>query len=375
MDPTPKSARSPRLHDSPASTASPIDPSGKIWPRVWAVVLNWRNAEMTVDCVRALEKDGYPNLEILIVDNGSEDGSADRLREEFPFHHHLQLPLNLGYAGGNAAGLLRVLEDPDAFAALVVNNDCFVSEGFLFPLVEELLEHPDTAVAGPVQLVYEDDRLLWANAGSRFDMWRACVIPDGPSGKAIPEPGLRAEVQFHCGACALYRNDALREVGVFDPKLFLFGEESDWSMRAVRRGWKTVVVTSSRVVHQESSSTSTVPAARSYYVSRNTGWLIRRHGSLPQVFVHAARVFLGRWLRASIGQLLRGHPESAFATARGFLEGLWADCTYGQRPEEAAFHQAFELRRLDGSLEKARRRYHALSCEATTQAATATRIP
>ncbi len=328
---------------------------------------------MTVDCVRALEKCGYPDLEILIVDNGSEDGSPDRLVEEFPFHHHLQLPLNLGYAGGNAAGLLRVLEDPDAFAALVVNNDCFVSEGFLFPLVDELLEHPDTAVAGPVQLLYEADRLLWANAGSRFDMWRACVIPDGPSGNEIPEPGLRAEVQFHCGACALYRIDALREVGVFDPKLFLFGEESDWSMRASRRGWKTVVVTSSRVVHQESTSTSTVPAARSYYVSRNTGWLIRRHGTLLQATVHVARMFLGRWLRSSIARLLSGHPDRAWATARGFLEGVWTDCSYGQLPEEAAFHQAFELRRLDGSLDKAWKRDHAYACGAAAPATTATR--
>ncbi len=323
------------------------------WPTVWAVVLNWRNAELTVDCVRSLEKCGYPNLEILIVDNGSNDGSAEDLERMFPFHHHLRLPLNFGYAGGNSAGILKALEDEDAFAVLVINNDCMVTEGFLFPLVSELLDHPTTAVAGPVQLVYRDETLAEANAGSRFDMWRARVIPDGLSGETPPAPGQRVEVGFHCGACALYRAESLREVGTFDPKLFLFGEESDWSFRAARAGWKTVVVTASQVLHLESRSTSTVPLAKTYYICRNTSWLIRRHGSFAQIALQVLRTVFGRNARSVLGRLLEGDVRLAWATLRGSLEGLWGDAGRGRYPEEAAFHQAFELLSLDGSYRQA----------------------
>jgi GT2 family glycosyltransferase len=321
------------------------------WPRVWAVVLNWKNPEMTVDCVRLLEKSGYPNLEILIVDNGSSDGSRQILLNEFPEHHHLSLPMNLGYAGGNAAGMLHALRDPETFAVLVINNDCLVTEGFLFPLVNELLEHDDTAVAGPVQLYYENEELAWANAGSRFDLWRARVIPDGPSGKSIPRPGGRHVVGFHCGACALYRAEALRDVGTFDPKLFLFGEESDWAFRASKKGkWKTVVLTSSLVVHLESVSTSTVPQARHYYIARNTAWVVRRHGSILQILVHGMRCLLGKGLGFAATKALAGRVEIGWAILKGHLDGLFGDCSVGSLPEEAALQQAFEVSTLEGSI-------------------------
>lgn len=332
--------------------SSLADPAERAWPKVWAVILNWRNAHLTTECVRSLEKCAYPNLEILIVDNGSEDESSAQLSREFPFHHHMHLPINLGYAGGNAAGMLKALADPSAFAVLVVNNDCIVTEGFLFPLVIELIEHPDTAVAGPVQLVYENDELVWANAGSRFSLWRARVMPDGPSGPEAPAPGRRAEVGFHCGACALYRVDALREVGVLDPKLFLFGEEPDWSNRAARLGWKTVVLTDSRVIHLGGKSTSTVPCAKTYYTYRNTTWLIRRFGNSAQVGVQAVRTLIGRGMRSVIGSVYKGDWRMAWAKLRGNLEGILADASRASIPEEAALQQTFELKDLDGSLRK-----------------------
>lgn len=333
-----------------STSRDPVHPRDFDWPKVWAIVLNWRNPDMTSDCVRLLEKCGYPNLEVLVVDNGSYDGSHQILVQNFPQHHHLSLPVNLGYAGGNAVGMLRALRDPEAFAVLVLNNDCMVTEGFLEPLVEELLEHQDTAVAGPVQLNYRDDRLVWANAGSVFDLWHGRVVPAGPSGRSIPNPGDRAVVGFHCGACSLYRADAIRDLGTFDPRLFLFGEEADWSFRASRRGWRTVVVTASTVVHLESLTTSKVPRARNYYVARNTAWLIRRHGNLLQVLVHALRMLFGSGLRYWASRVVIGQADYGWAILKGELDGLFANCSYGELPEDAAAEQKFEVAELEGSM-------------------------
>ncbi len=309
---------------------------------MWAVVLNWRDTAMTERCVRALEACGYPDLEILIVDNGSGDGSAAHLATTFPNLHHLALEENLGYAGGNAAGMLRALEE-GADAVLVVNNDCLVTPGFLEPLVEELLEHPTTGAAGPVQRNWDGGRLVWANAGSKFDISRAEISPDGPSGPEVPEGGTRAVVDFHCGACLLFRADALREVGPYDPRLFLFSEEPDWSLRARARGWETVVLTSSVVDHLESKTTSRVPAAVAYYLARNPSWLVRRYGSRQDMLRNAVRTLFRRVPRSVAGHLLRGRIRIARACLAGGLAGVFADCRLGERPEDAAPERRYEL--------------------------------
>ena len=91
-------------------------------PSVVAIVLNWCNEDLTAACLRSVEMSTYPNLDILVVDNGSPDGSGDRLRARFPSCAYLQTGSNLGYAGGNNRGIeLCLRSNPDY--VLVLNND------------------------------------------------------------------------------------------------------------------------------------------------------------------------------------------------------------------------------------------------------------
>lgn len=311
-------------------------------PRVWSIVLNWRDADETAKCVKALTECGYPSLTVLIVDNGSGDGSEEALRSRFPDCEFLQTGENLGYAGGNAAGMLYAVER-GAFAVLVINPDCAVEPGFLDPLVKELIDHKETGAAGPVQLNLQDAALIWANGGSRFNPWTSTVSPDGPSGSVDPPREGRFSVGFICGACILLRAEAVREVGPFDPRLFLFSEEPDWCLRAADRGWQAVTVGAVRVVHEGSVSTSSARRASTYYICRNACWVARRHGTWLQATVNAVGALCWRAPRALISNIVRHTPGIGIAALRGYLKGVFGDCRRGSEPGEAAAERIYEI--------------------------------
>lgn len=311
-------------------------------PSVWAVVLNWRDAEATARCVKALADCGYAELTTLIVDNGSGDGSEEALRSEFSQCEFLQTGENLGYAGGNAAGMLYAVER-GAFAVLVINPDCIVEPGFLDPLVEELVEHEETGATGPVQLNLEDSRLIWANGGSRFNPWTSHVLPDGPSGTCDPPREGRFSVGFICGACILLRAEAIREVGPFDPRLFLYSEEPDWCMRAADRGWQTVTVGTVRATHEGSAITSRTRRASTYYICRNACWVARRHGTWLQATVNSIGALCWRAPHTLIANILRRTTDIGIAAFRGYLVGVFGDCHRGIEPGEAAAERIYEV--------------------------------
>jgi hypothetical protein len=110
-----------------------------------AVVLNYNGYDDTVKCIRSLEKVSYANLKLLLVDNGSPDGSGERLKEEFSRIPIILLKENTGYAAGNNAGIRYALEQ-GADYVLVINNDVVVDSGFLEPMLNITETQPDVGI-------------------------------------------------------------------------------------------------------------------------------------------------------------------------------------------------------------------------------------
>src|SRR5205823_1889527 len=110
-------------------------PARERWPRVGIIILNWNSYQVTSECLLSLRKLNYPNTEIVLVDNGSSDDSADRLQNEFPEIRVLRNPENLGFPGGNNVGIRYVL-DRGADYLLLLNNDTVVQPDFLRELVQ-----------------------------------------------------------------------------------------------------------------------------------------------------------------------------------------------------------------------------------------------
>lgn len=237
----------------------------------WLVVLNWNGREDTLELLEGLVAEPAT---ILVVDNGSYDGTLEAVEQRFPGVPTLQTGTNLGYAGGNNAGIeLALAEGADVVG--VLNNDTLVEPGFLAPLLAALAAHPRSAVSPDIRYASEPD-VSWFR-GSFIDEhtgWPQHLPPERqPSvyGGPFTSPVLT-------GCCIVAGAEVWRSVGTFDDGMFLIFEDSDWSRRAVSQGVELLVVPASRVRHKVSRSfTGASSVLGSYYYARNGATFAWRH--------------------------------------------------------------------------------------------------
>lgn len=242
------------------------------------VVLNWNGREDTLACLRSLSSvDAPAGTEVLVVDNGSTDGSEAAVREAFPAVDFLQTGSNLGFAGGNNAGIRRALEG-GAEAVLLLNNDTEVDPGFLKPMVEELESDPRTGIVGAVIAYYEAPDRLWAFGGGRFDTATGWVRHlQAPV--AVESLQTRGSRHFYVTGCTmLLRRELIEEVGGLATSYFHFCEDVDLCLKAERAGWKLAVAAGARLKHKVSATTRVSSPAFLYYNLRSRLNLVRNFG-------------------------------------------------------------------------------------------------
>ncbi|NLF65477.1 MAG: glycosyltransferase family 2 protein [Chloroflexi bacterium] len=266
------------------------------YPDVCIIVLNWNNAAATVSCLRSLQTITYPAYEVVLVDNGSTDDSVQVLSAAFPTVTLLQTGANLGYAGGNNAGIRYAVERGAQFI-LILNNDITVSPDFLEPLVEALKGQPDVGVVTP--LVAEqgkEEGRVWA-LGSAIEATTARVSRRH-AGDSLERWLHEApfEVDIAAGAAMLVRAELFARTGLLDEDFFLYYEETDWSLRIRRAGYRILAVPASLVWHKVSATLGIDSPVIDYYMLRNHFRLINRHWSGP------ARLYL--WIRLAVRHLL-----------------------------------------------------------------------
>lgn len=243
--------------------------------RVIALVLNWNGADDTLACLRSLASQTHEGLEVLVIDNGSEDDSVARIRAEMPQVEMLELAENVGYAGGNNEGLRIALERRADFV-FVLNNDTVLEPGCVSALLCDAIDHPEAGAIAPKSLIHDHPELVyfagggWDSAGypRMMGFWE----PDGPAF------GDARETDWLNGCALFFRREALQQVGLFDDRFFLTFEDTDWSLRARAMGYRLRVVPDARLAHRISRSFgSSATPDYLYYYTRNHLLLIRKH--------------------------------------------------------------------------------------------------
>ena len=237
-------------------------------PRIQVLVLNWNGREDTLQCLHSLTPLLSDSTRVLVVDNGSTDGSVNAIRQAFPTVEYIETGQNLGYAGGNNVGIRHALERGVDYV-LVLNNDTIVNPAFLAPLVERAQADPKTAVLG--SYIYYLDRPETLNfAGARWNDERAGIEWPGQDEPADTVPQTVSETAYVCGAAMLIRASALREIGLFDERFFLVYEEADWCFRARRAGYRCLMVPQSRIFHKVGAAFGSEQSPlRAYFSTRN----------------------------------------------------------------------------------------------------------
>jgi len=200
--------------------------------------------------------------EIIVVDNGSTDGSMERLGESFPTVRQILAGENLGFA---RACNLALRESSGRYVALV-NPDVIVHRGSLHTLVEYLETHPDVGLVGP-KILTPDGRLdfrcarrlpsLWGELCERTRLYRRFPRSRWFAGHLLGswDHESQREVEALSGACMMARREVLSGVGLLDERYFMFGEDVDWCWRIARGGWKIVYLPKAVVTHVGGGST------------------------------------------------------------------------------------------------------------------------
>ena len=238
--------------------------------RPWIVVLNWNGRTDTLDLLATL---AHAPVEVVAVDNGSYDGVLDAIRELHPEVHTLQTGSNLGYAGGNNAGIAYAL-DHGAEVIGVLNNDTLVEPDFCGPLLDALVQHPRSAVSPDIR--YADDPTTSWWRGSQWDERGGWMTHVPPADQRTDVDPFRTPALTGC--CILANAEVWRAVGTFDENLFLIFEDSDWSARAAAAGVTLWAVPRSRIEHKVSRSfTGSASLVGTYFFTRNGLVVTRRH--------------------------------------------------------------------------------------------------
>jgi len=243
-------------------------PGGR-WPRVAIVVLNWNGREVLEDCVRSIYALSYAPLEVVVVDNGSTDGSAEMVRNRFPDCVVIQNETNLGFAKGNNQGIELALDRGNDYV-MALNNDTLLDPESLTLLVQRAESDPQIAAVSP-KIYFEDpsDRLWFA--GGTFSYWKGRNGHVGYRQKDCPAWNVPREAQFISGCVLLASRRAWRKIGCFDESLFVYSEDVDWSLRAQKSGFKLFYEPRAVVWHRESFSIlrNKWQANYMYYNTRN----------------------------------------------------------------------------------------------------------
>jgi GT2 family glycosyltransferase len=247
------------------------------FPLVFIIVLDFEKITETLETIDSVRSLRYPNAELLVVENSASSKIVHELSNCCPNLRILSTGSNLGYAGGNNAGIEYGLEE-NADYILVLNNDVIVDPDLLDRLVETM--EGDSACAGCQPLVmYEHDRVRVWSAGT--EMWFGYPrlfrknSYDLPAGVFAPPFGL-------VGCALMMRTSVLREIGLFYEPLFLMHEETEWCMRARKKGYSLLTDARTKVYHKVSATLGAFSPSYLYYISRN--WIIvsRMHFSLPK---------------------------------------------------------------------------------------------
>jgi GT2 family glycosyltransferase len=260
---------------------------------------------------------------VIVVDNGSSDGSPEAVAAAFPDALVVELGRNAGFSGGVNAGIAAALER-GAAAVLLLNNDMVVEPGFLAPLVQAALEPGVAAACSQILFAEAPDRVWYA--GATFRRNRGHHGRNIGFGEPPSPPARRAyRVDCACGGAMLISREAIGEIGLLDEDLFAYREDLDWSLRAAAHGKTIVVVPASIVRHRVSASTGGEASATSlYYDVRNGLVVAERYAPLGRVQTSLRR---GESVLAHLAQGVRSrHRREAL---RAVLDG-WNDARRGR---------------------------------------------
>ncbi|MBI5937515.1 MAG: glycosyltransferase family 2 protein [Betaproteobacteria bacterium] len=258
---------------------------------VAVIVVNYNSGELLRRCLAALTRQTYPSFRVIVVDNASSDDSLKGVGESFPDTQILRQSANLGFAAGNNAGIAAV---GDCKWIACLNPDAFPEPDWLASLMAAAARYPDCASFGSRLIMAEDPARL-DGTGDVYHVsglaWRR------GHGRSVERGiGEGDEIFAPCAAAALYRRDALADVGGFDASYFCYFEDVDLGFRLRLRGYRSRYVPESRALHVGSAITGFRSDFSIYHGHRNMVWAYFKNMPTPLLWLYLPQHLLANVL-------------------------------------------------------------------------------
>jgi GT2 family glycosyltransferase len=262
------------------------------------VIVNFNTGPMTLACLASLfEWTRGIRFEVLVVDNGSSDGSPQMIRQAFPQVTLIEQRTNVGFARACNAGLVRA----GGRYVMLLNSDTLLVEDALTALVHALDAHPQVGAVGP-RMIYADGQTQPYSAGRAKTLWRTLAqycIPRRASGtlhlgeRLTSRPGVTSPVLYETesisGAAMMVRREILHTVGLLDESFFLYCEDADWVERIRRAGYVIACAPEVRLIHYHGASSRQDEIRREVEAVRsNIGYFAKHSGKTSVIFFRAA---------------------------------------------------------------------------------------
>lgn len=263
----------------------------------------------------------YPNLEIIIVDNGSSTDPCPAWREKYPRIRFIRSEKNLGFAGGNN---LAIREAKGEYLFLV-NNDTEFSRGLIEKLADVLNQNPEVGIVSPkIRYFDKPDAIQYAGyTAMNYNTGRNKCIGQFEKDRGQYDHSKGPTAYIH-GAAMMFRRELTEKADLMNESFFLYYEEMDWCERIKRSGYQIWIEPQALIYHKESISVGHKSALKEYYMTRNRILFIRRNApALSRIIFFFHFVFLVS-PRNILSYIFQGRMDLLKAFRRGAADGIEA---------------------------------------------------
>jgi len=294
--------------------------------KITSIVLTWNNYKDTKECIVSLLRSSLPFTSIIVVDNGSQDDSFERLKRDFknfPSIYFISNPTNYGFAKGMNVGIQRALSQETDYIFLI-NNDTIIDIDCIKRLHAVMVNEQLVGITGPRIFYYTEPQRVWHGGGYYSQLKMGVVVPEkNKLGEKCD--GNTRQVTFLTGCAMLIKQEVFQKVGLLDEDYFLYEEDVDFCLRAVRAGFKLLYVPSAKVWHK----IETIPKDRTspfilYHMARSRIIFLRKNFSWPY-FLYGLLIHLLLYTPFRFLQIILGSRslKSVWAWLHGTWAGLW----------------------------------------------------
>lgn len=248
-------------------------------PLVSVIVINYNGKEFLKDCLESVYGQTYHNFDLIVVDNGSTDGSVQFIKEKFPDTIFIENKENLGFAMANNQGI----EISKGKYIALLNNDTVVDRDWLKNLVTAAESSSENTGMWADKILSLENPHIIDSVGGLIISNDGIAKGRGRLERDIGQYDREEEVFIPSACAALYRKRMFDEVGLFDEDFFAYCEDTDLGLRARLEGWKTISAPKAVVYHHYSGTTGKYTSIKAYLVERNHIWLAIKNFPLSKL--------------------------------------------------------------------------------------------